>query len=141
MARLFAGYFLVPTAEAEHASPSLVYDEARSLNLDRAGRVAVEVTPEAALDTQTRRGAEREDRLRGDALLGTATKAAGEGEDFVAGEAQLGTETREQPEADDFARDEMWAGTRTFIQGEEEDFATDALGGVAAEGRLPTDWR
>jgi hypothetical protein len=82
------------------------------------------VPAEAILGTDTRRGAEEEDRAP-ESCLGTKTDAVQhEADDFVPAEALLGTETFAKGESED-AGPVAWSGTNTAVNNEAEDFELD----------------
>jgi hypothetical protein len=88
---------------------------------------AEDVVPaEAVLGTDTRRGAEEEDRAP-ESLLGTKTDAIQhEAEDFVTADALLGTETFAKGESED-VDPVAWSGTNTAVTNEAEDFELDVM--------------
>jgi hypothetical protein len=83
------------------------------------------VAAEAIIGTDTRRGAEEEDRA--ESLLGTKTDAIQhEAEDFVTADALLGTETFARGESEDVDPVAL-SGTNTAVVNEPEDFELDLM--------------
>jgi hypothetical protein len=93
----------------------------------KIAREAEDVVPaEALLGTDTRRGAEEEDRAP-ESLLGTKTDAIQqEAEDFVTADALLGTETFARGESED-VDPVAWSGANTAVNNEAEDFELDVM--------------